>query len=77
MWECRSQDFRNWVAFSGHPKPPVVTQRFETKEAAEQAKTLARQTGLEACVVAMRIRLKRLPEAEVFKLARAVWKLFP
>ena len=77
MWECRSQDFRNWVAFSGHPKPPVVTQRFETKEAAEQAKTLARQTGLEACVVAMRIKHKRPPQAEDFNPARADWKLFP
>ena len=76
MWECRSQDFRNWVAFQGHPKPPIQIERFATKEEAEEAKKLARGRGIEACVVAMHIERKRQPRAEDFNLARADWKLF-
>lgn len=77
MWECRSQDFRNWVAFQGHPKPPIQIERFATKEEAEEAKKLAKSLGIDACVVAMRIRRKRQPRAEDFNLVRADRKLLP
>ena len=69
-----------WVAGGrwGTRKPPIQVVRFATKEEAEEAKKLARSLGIDACVVAMRIKRKRLPQAEDFNLARAAdWKLFP
>lgn len=77
MWECRSQDFRNWKPFAGEKKPPVQVASFATREEAEEAKRLARSLGIEACVVAAHIRRKRAEKAEGFNLARADWQMHP